>query len=67
MFHKKFMSHPERWEPATEPKFCEMERSEMEQNQGANLFATQGSIDEFCCAAEGKVTFACVSLLVIVS
>ena len=22
------------------------------------MFATQGSIDEFCCAAEGKVTFS---------
>ena len=30
----------------------------MEQNQGANLFVTQGSIDEFCCAAEEKVTFS---------
>ena len=55
--HKKPRSHPERWELATESKFCEMERSEMERNQGANLFATQGSINGFCCAAVGKVTF----------
>ena len=51
------MSHPERRELATEPKFCEMEQSEMEQNQGANLFATQGSLNGFCCAAEAKDTF----------
>ena len=25
------------------------------------MFATQGSIDEFCCAAEGKVTFSAVA------
>ena len=51
------MSHPERRELATESKFRRVKPCGTARNQGANSFATQGSLNGFCYAAEGKVSF----------